>query len=314
MKTFLLSVVLGSCNRMINIKKYIVFLLIVVLSFYGCNFKSNNSFDKKENDVLRYEWQLEYIHAPNVWSKTKGKTITIAVIDSGINYNLLGTTFDKTRIIASYNAYDENEDMTDYTSHGTSMISLIGSNGENGFYGVAPECKFIIIKALNGSGMTNSDVLVKAINFAIKHKANIINLSLGSEKEDSLVAEAINAAFNQNIIVTGAIGDNGKETICFPASLDTVLGVGAIDCNGKLYSKSNYNNYINVIAPGVDVMVPRINIFNETVNSLKSGSSIATAIFSGYLALYLDYIENYTVEDIYLKFSKLCSLDLANVI
>lgn len=299
---------------MINIKKYIVFLLIVVLSFYGCNFKSNNSFDKKGNDVLRYEWQLEYIHAPNVWSKTKGKTITIAVIDSGINYNLLGTTFDKTRIIASYNAYDENEDMTDYTSHGTSMISLIGSNGENGFYGVAPECKFIIIKALNGAGMTNSGVLVKAINFAIKHKANIINLSLGSEKEDSLVAEAINAAFNQNIIVTGAIGDNGKETICFPASLDTVLGVGAIDCNGKLYSKSNYNNYINVIAPGVDVMVPRINIFNETVNSLKSGSSIATAIFSGYLALYLDYIENYTVEDIYLKFNKLCSLDLANVI
>ena len=294
-----------------SVEKCITLIILLITAFCnGCTF-NNKQEEIKHQDC---DWHLEYIHAPMMWAKTKGESITIAIIDSGSDYDFLGQEFDTTRIIATYNAFDCNNDLTDYTSHGTSMVSIIGASGENGFYGVAPACKFIIIKALNEVGTTNSETLIRAIDFAIENKANIINLSLGSENINDNVTTAIMRAVNNNIVVTSAVGDQGKNSILFPALLDNTLSVAAIDCNGLLYNKSNFNESVDVLAPGVDVRIIKYNIFKERIETKKSGSSIATAVFSGILALYLDSLNEYDVIDVYTKFRKIGSIDLLDII
>ena len=51
-----------------------------------------------------------------------------------------------------------------------------------------------------------------------------------------------------------------------------------------------------------------------TLQTKKSGSSIATAVFSGILALYLDSLNEYDVIDVYTKFRKIGSIDLLDII
>lgn len=292
-------------------KKVICLFLISIfaISCCACKHSSSEGIDDKEHALVDYDWQLQYLDIPNIWVKTRGENVTVAVIDSGIDYALLGKDFNLSRVLATYNSYDCNDDMTDYTQHGTAVISIIGADGEDGFYGVAPACNFVIVKALNELGTTNSAALVRAIDFAIEKRVDIINLSLGSEKVDELVSHAISTAVENNIAVTSAVGDQGQSTILFPAILSDTLSVAAIDCNGNLYDESNYGEGVDILAPGVDIKVPKFNVLHEKIATLKSGSSIATAFFTGMLALYLSYYPKCGVEELYSTFRNTASID-----
>ena len=296
--------------------KKIISLLLTILSIMSCCVCKNNTnkkISKNKNTSVAYDWQLQNFNIPNIWQKTKGENVTIAVIDSGIDYSLLGENFNFSRILTTYNAYDCNSDMTDFTQHGTAIISIIGANGEDGFYGVAPLCNFVIIKALNERGTTNSETLVRAINFAIKNKVDIINLSLGSTNVNESVSYAISTAVKNNIIVTGAVGDQRQNSILFPAMLSDVLSVAAIDCNGNLYSESNFSKKVDVLAPGVDVKVPKFNVMHEKLATLRSGSSIATAFFTGVLALYVSYHPKYDIKELYSIFRNNAAVDIVDL-
>ncbi|MGN0813529.1 MAG: S8 family peptidase [Candidatus Coproplasma sp.] len=275
-----------------SLKILTVIVLNIILLVFQCSCQQETYYD----------WQLSYLGIPELWDKGTGKSVVVAVVDSGINYALLGNEFKENRVIASYNSYDCNDDLTDYTQHGTAMVLLIGANGENGFYGVAPECEFIIIKALNALGYTSEEALERAINFAIEYGANIINLSLGSTKYSQNIASLIDNAVENNIIITCAVGDQGKNDILFPSSYELTLSCGALDINGNIYESSNYTNSIDIFMPGVDIKIPSLNAKSELVFFNKSGSSIATAILSGYLADYVDYKKEYEVLEVYNRF------------
>lgn len=277
-----------------SIKKASKTLFIIIL--YIFLLVSQTSCKQEE---IHYDWQLSYLGVPSLWDKGTGENVVVAVIDSGIDYALLDNNFKEDRVIASYNAYDCNDDLTDYTQHGTAMAVLIGANGKNGFYGIAPKCKFIIVKALSPLGTTSADALTRAINFSIENGANIINLSLGSTKYNQSVADAIDTAVEKNIIVTCAVGDQSKNDILFPASHNNTLSCGAIDSGGNIYKESNNNDSVDIFMPGVDIRVPSLNATSELVILNKSGSSVATAILSGYLADYIDYKNEYEVLDVY---------------
>ncbi len=262
-----------------------------------------------------YDWQLEYINAPSAWATTKGDGITVAIVDSGIDYNWLGESFDKERVVTQYNSYACNDDVSDFTHHGTSMLYLIGASGENGFYGVAPECSFIIVKALNDLGMTNAGALARAIDFAVDNGADVINISLGSDNDSDLVTQAIDRAIDNNVVLVGAVGDQQMDHALFPARSDNVLSVGAIDNLGEYYAQGNNIDSADVLLPGVDIRLPSFNLLNELVVVNKSGSSIAAAVMSGVVALYLSTLQAYTAIKIYNYFKQFkTDLDLNKII
>ena len=281
----------GTTKKRIQFKKIICFYLCAFLMLLlGCK--------TSPPTTIMYDWHLTYLSAPTAWKTTKGENITVAIIDSGIDYDLLGENF-AARIKATYNAYDDNNDLTDYTYHGTGMLCLVGANGENDCYGIAPECNFIVVKALNAAGGTNSEVLTKAIEFSIEHGADIINLSLGGGAYNEEVSTVIQKAYDKNIVVVSAVGDQREETALFPASLQETLSVGAIDENGEMYAESNYGTGVDVFVPGVNICVPKYAFGKKIVKKGRSGSSVATAVFSGIVALYLSTHDDYKVENVY---------------
>lgn len=259
----------------------------------SCHYQT--SISSKNN----YDWFVEYLDLPNLWETTTGENVTVAVIDSGINYDLLGTGFYKTRIIAEYNAIDESDDMSDSTLHGTAMVNIIGATGNHNLYGVSPDCNFIIIKALNSVGSTNSEILERAIRFAIERNADVINLSVGGNSENDSLTKVIRLALQSNIAVVCSAGDYEKESAIFPAKLNECLSVAAIDSNGLPYEKSNFGDDIDLYCPGVKIKTARFDYTGKLTYTEKSGSSIATAVATGIVALYIDFLKEYSVSDIY---------------
>ena len=278
--------------------------LIIILSFTFCAC----------NQQITYDWHIVELGLGNVWSKYTGTGVKVAVIDSGLNYELTKDGIDEERILKKYNAFDRSDDVTDGTGHGSAMACLIGSDGDNGIYGVAPDCKFVIIKALNEKGGTTSEILAISINYAVQSDVDVINLSLGGKTYDAAVEQAIVEAYKKNIAVICAVGDNDEDEAYYPARLDYTLGVAAVDFNGKAYMFSNTGEGVDVYVPGVRILVPQYDLYGEYVIRPKSGSSVATAIATGLFALIAEADNNYSIEKIFDTFCGSESIDLYNFI
>lgn len=129
----------------------------------------------------------------------------------------------------------------------------------------------------------SSESIARALDLAIRKKVRIINMSLGGPP-DRLLESLIKKASKENIIMVAAAGNEGpKAPPSYPAAYEPVLAVSAVDLDDELYDKSNIGQYIDLAAPGVDIVstIPgnRFNVF--------SGTSIATAHVTAVAALLL---------------------------
>ena len=234
-------------------------------------------------------------------SQWTGRGIGVAVVDSGLEmssefrYRVTGF-YDFTKGgVDAVPAYD------DY-GHGTHVASLIGGSGALSYNsankGLAPNVRFIILKALdkNGAGYT-SDV-IRAIDFAVDKRAalgiHIINLSLGHPiaqpaAMDPLV-QAVERATRAGLIVVVAAGNMGihPETgkpgyagITSPGNAPSAITVGAVKTLDTVsrnddripdYSSSGPTWYDAMVKP--DLLAPGHNL---VAAAAKQGS-----IYSAY--------------------------------
>lgn len=266
--------------------------------------------------------------------KNDNQEIIVAVIDSGFDSDhsyIVGNETLKNRVKEGFNTLDDNTDITDDDGHGTNVGSII-------LEGSPDNVKILPIKALDvneeGETVGTDASIIKAINYAVKNGADVINMSLGGESVRATEQEAINNAYNKNIICVAASG-NGDDTGTaidldaqgvnfYPAECGNVITVGAVrnklliqDSNTTVedlisnYSQyknatindieittfSNYGNVIDFVAPGQTIM----GLFPETekVNiNWMSGTSQATPHISAAVALLKTYNKDYTNEKI----------------
>ena len=102
---------------------------------------------------------VELIQAPSIWNKTKGKGITVAVLDTGCDRNHSDL---QEQIIGGRNFTDDDgnnpEIFLDYNGHGTHVAGTIAARqNDNGVIGVAPEASLLIVKVLNKEGSGQYD-------------------------------------------------------------------------------------------------------------------------------------------------------------
>ncbi|NKB98995.1 MAG: S8 family serine peptidase [Pseudomonadales bacterium] len=218
---------------------------------------------------------------------TQGASQTIAIIDTGVateHPELQG------RVAA--------EDFTDegFTpdAHGTAVAAIIAAAADNsqGAYGVAPAAQLLALKACHpvDGGLRakcRTSAVVKALDAAINNDAQIINMSIAGPP-DLMVQRYVSLATRQNRLVVAGAGNGGVNAKpAFPAALPDVLAVTAIDVQGKLYRDANQGNYVDLAAPGVDIVTtaPDGKSYPWT-----SGTSWAAAHVSGVAALMRDLI------------------------
>ncbi|MFA9460905.1 S8 family serine peptidase [Thiohalorhabdus methylotrophus] len=209
------------------------------------------------------------INAEAAWEqRTDCSTVTVAVIDTGINYahaDLAGNMWDGGGQAPNhgYDFYDEDEDpmATDGLIHGTHVAGIIAAGGDNGTgtTGVCWRARVMALRALGPGGGTTSTV-TQSIYWAVDHGADIINMSLGGSYFDQAQKDAIGYAGEHGVLVVAAAGNAGSDLSIrphYPCSFDNpnLLCIAAVDANFQRTSFSNHGSEdVDIAAPGTSIL------------------------------------------------------------
>jgi len=259
------------------------------------------------------------INADKIWEKKDrlgynltGKNITIAILDTGVNYNHPDL---KDNYIAegSYDFVNNDTNPMDDLGHGTHCIGIAVGKGNESNYryvGVAPDAKFYAFKILDNKGEGNFENYTLAMDAAVNLGVDIVSLSFGTlspgKPTDDLCKRADNVSDAGIVVVTAAgnLGDDYKSNcITSPGCAQKAICVGATDKNDKIaYFSSrgpvewdgNYMIKPDVVAPGFNIKSTSINGGYQT----KDGTSMSTPHVAGAVALILQANLNYSPEDV----------------
>lgn len=168
--------------------------------------------------------KLNALGAPSSWLNTKGAGVKIAVIDTGnSDHDDLAGAYLR-RLTTFPDDYGN-----DTVGHGTHVAGIIAGRNESKMLGMAPKAKLIGIRAVPGTWKS----LTIAMEMAISEKADVINFSCGTTTPPpGTFLERVKLADRLGIIMVAAVGNSriaGQNTICYPARLEQVIPVAAID-------------------------------------------------------------------------------------
>lgn len=241
------------------------------------------------------EWQFQRIGADQIWDRILNtEPVVVAVIDTGLNVNhpdLIGRT------VAGYDFVTNQVNVGDLAGHGTAVSGCIAATANNGV-GAAGITGLSNIKIapyrVGGEypGDTQLDVayicaaLLKA---AERPEVKVINLSFGGYGTFPALAAAVNEAIGAGKIIVAAAGNEGESwnvkvgQYAYPASYDHVISVGATNKDNTRASFSQYNDQVDLCAPGKSVLTTAKSGGYEYV----SGTSFASPIVAGACAVLL---------------------------
>ncbi len=226
-----------------------------------------------------------------------GSGVTVAIIDTGLD--LAHPLFAK-NVVSGWDVLTSSSVMTDpsdgidndgdgivdeMAGHGTFVASLVRR--------VARDASIMPIRILNSDGAGQQAKLATAIDWAVSHGADVINLSLGSSGTSTAVRDSIRAAKLAGVVVVCAIGNDSASTQTqYPASDLNAFAVAATDIGDLLAPFSNFGPDVFVCAPGATTMVGGQPVLSESVvgaipgggYAIWQGTSFSTAFVAGLAA------------------------------
>ena len=235
------------------------------------------------------QYVIDKMHLVQIHNVARGRNVVVAVVDSEIDVNhpdLKGDILER---------YDATGTPSHPHPHGTGMAGAIAAHYR--LLGIAPGVKILAIKAFDeqaSNAEATSFQIIKGLDFAIAHKARIINMSFAGP-HDPMMARTLKLAHDKGIILVAAAGNAGpKSPPLYPGADPNVIAVTASDYNDRPFSMANRGKYIAVGAPGVDVMVPAPG----NTYQLTTGTSVATAHVSGVAALLVERKPDITPDEV----------------
>lgn len=256
------------------------------------------------------------IDAPEAWAVAGNAPVTVAVIDSGVDYTHPDLAM---KYLGGYDFLNGDSDPMDDHGHGTHVAGTIAaamdnltSGAEEGVAGVAPNAFLLAYKVCGVDGACSDFALQQAIAAAVQDGARVINMSLGGSEFSQSTYDAVQDAWNSGVVVVAGAGNSGTTNFFFPAAFDNVISVAAFDEDHRRASFSNYGNWVDVSAPGNVIMstyrMSACSTSTEPGNigcyTWSSGTSMATPHVSGAAALIWsrpDVTTNAQVVDILLR-------------
>jgi type VII secretion-associated serine protease mycosin len=244
-------------------------------------------------------WAQQRLDFASAWKFTRGKGVTVAVVDSGV-------TASHPQLAGKVREIDlTGTRPTDCNGHGTQVAGIIAARDELNakkpipFVGVAPDARIISIKIQNAEQSEDGGLLLaKGIEEAVRENADIINVSVTNVNFPAL-HRAVLEAKKKGILVVAAAGNTdpekkASEQAAYPASYPEVLSVGALGPTGPLSSFSNTTSRVDVAAPG-DAIISTRGV--GYVGQLQ-GTSFAAPYVAGVAALIKSYKPGLTATQI----------------
>lgn len=226
------------------------------------------------NDILftDYQWNLPAIETNRGWNITKGKEdVIVAVVDTGVDLNHPDL---KGKLLEGYNVVDPKSKPLDDVGHGTHVAGIIGAivNNSEGVAGMSWYNKVLPVKVLDNSGSGTTYAVAEGIIWAADHGAKVINMSLGNYADAQFLHDAIKYAFDRDIVLIAATGNDNTERPGYPAAYPEVFAVSATDPDMNKASYSNYGDYVDVMAPGTSIA----STYPNNQYAALSGTSMAS--------------------------------------
>ncbi len=214
----------------------------------------------------------------------RGDGVTVAVLDTGID---AGHPVFAGRLLPGRDLVNDDTIPQDgpeagqaggaAEGHGTHVSGIIAQ--------VAPHSTLLPIRVLDVDGRGSTYILAYAIEWAVDNHADVINLSLGSDFDSNVLADAIAQAQQRGVLIVAAAGNDNAETPQYPAAYPGVIGVTAVDAGNHKADFANYGeSWVDLAAPGVGI-TSTVPVSLSILYATWSGTSMSTPFVTGAAAL-----------------------------
>ena len=284
------------------------------------------------NKIIESDWAHERGYT--------GKGVGVAIVDTGIALHR-DFIEGGNRVIGFVDFVNHRNEPYDDNGHGSHVAGIIGGNGfssKGRYKGVAPECNLIGVKVLDHRGDGNISDVLAGLQWIMdnrkKYNIRIVNISVGTSAKDnldenSLLVQGVDAVWDNGIVVVVAAGNNGPGpmSISTPGISRKVITVGSSDDNVavEIFGNSKSKDYSgrgptpfcikkpDIVAPGSNIISCNISRYSlrskdaspyansPMMYTVKSGTSMATPVVSGAIALLLSKYPELTNKEVKLK-------------
>lgn len=219
---------------------------------------------------LNSQWALTAIGAGAV----DASGVTIAVVDTGVE----STHEDLSNVVLEGKDFVNGTTgtITDPQGHGTHVSGIIAGEPGNakGISGVVKNAKILPVRVLAADGSGSDADVAAGIMWAADNEADVINLSLGSTEQSTVLDAAVDYAVAKKTVVVAAAGNDGMwgSPTMWPAAHPDAIAVASTDQTGQRSYFSNEGSYVDIAAPGSLIMSTWLNSSYQYL----SGTSMAT--------------------------------------
>ena len=228
---------------------------------------------------------LSRIGAPTAWDVANtGAATVVAVLDTGVDRDHPDLA---PNLVAGSDIVNGDTDPSDDDGHGTAVAGVVGAATGNGggIAGVAWNAKVMPVKVLGADGTGVDADIASGITWATDHGADIINLSLGGPGSSTVLEQAVDYAFDHDVLVVAAAGNEATAEPSFPAAIPGVVAVTATDAQGRFAWFSNHGPWITLAAPGINVVTTTPAPGPAMATGMRTGTSFSSPIVAGVAAL-----------------------------
>jgi subtilisin family serine protease len=246
-------------------------------------------------------YQFSMLNISSAWSQLEeaglpAAKVKVALIDTGaaLDHEDLQSNLDL-KLAKGFTSGGDTAsgDDVDSECHGTHVAGIIAATANNSL-GVAGAASgdannivdLIPVSVLSSDGYIYDEDIVRGISYALSKGAQVINMSLGGETDDPVLDSAINNAYSSGVTVVCAAGNEAENNnpVEYPAASAHTISVAACGSSGARASFSTYNEYVDVMAPGVRI-TSTVNFSGGTQYTSYSGTSMACPMVTAEAAL-----------------------------
>ena len=246
-------------------------------------------------DAYDYQYMHDVVDSYAAWGVNTGdEEIKVAVIDTGVDAShpdLQGRVSEEEIIVETeYGTYSLGTGDDD--GHGTHVIGIIGAALDNteGGAGIAPNVSITSYRCADSDGYLDTYGIIQGIYDATNDRAHVINMSLGGYWYDYYEDMAVQNAYENGVTVVAAMGNDGSNTVNYPAAYNHVIAVAATDRSNNRAWYSNYGDWCDISAPGSDIFSTYptyMDTWMDNGYTMMDGTSMATPVVTGAIALYM---------------------------
>ena len=271
------------------------------------------SFKLRTNDQvdvskLKEQWAIKKVQAEKAWNLAGNfgsKNVVVAVIDTGVDSKHESL---KDNAVQGYDFKDNDNDPNDEADpnwqqthknpgHGTHCAGIVGATGvvQGGVVGISPNVSIMPLRFIGIDGSGDLMSAIKAMDYAIEKKVDVISASWGAEvpaSQATPLIEAVKRVSDAGVIMVSAAGNGDRSGVGFSndlrdeypanANFENTITVAASDESDAKTSFSNFGRKsVHVAAPGFKIM----STLPNNQYALLSGTSMATPLVAGLVAL-----------------------------